>query len=47
MNENDRELFNESVIAKGDKAEKAQMTEDLYEMYDKEIDLYTFTITWL
>jgi hypothetical protein len=46
-NENDRELFDVSLIAKGDKTEKVHMAEGLYEMCDKETDLYTFTIIWL
>jgi hypothetical protein len=32
------------VCGRGDAREKAQMTEDLYETYDEEKDVYTFTI---
>jgi hypothetical protein len=32
------------LCGRGDAAEKAQMTEELYETYDEETDLYTFTV---
>jgi hypothetical protein len=36
--------FEQAIIGRGDEAEKAEMTEDLYEVYDEKDDRYTFTI---
>jgi hypothetical protein len=40
----DLDMSHKNTIARGDIAEKALITEDLYELYDEETDHYVFRI---